>query len=246
MTSFDTVGNIIIFSEDISKAKANEILKKLKNIKTVAVKTKIHSGIYRTKKVKILAGEKNKETIHKENGIQVKLNIETCYFSPRLSSERLRISKLIKNNESVLVMFSGCSPYCLVFAKNSKAKEIYGVEINPKCHKYALENLELNKIKNVKLYKGDVKEVLPKIRKKFDRIVMPLPKSSEDFLDLANKKIKKNGIIHFYDFEREEDIPKKSIEKIEKKIKKFKVLKVVKCGSFGPGKFRVCVDFSLN
>ena len=129
------------------------------------------------------------------------------------------------------------------FSKNSQAKEIYGVEINPRCHRYALENLELNKVKNVKLFLGDAKKILPKIRKKFDRIVMPLPKSAEDFLELAEKKINKNGIIHFYDFEKEEDIPEKSIEKIRNKIKKFKILKVVKCGGFGPGRFRVCVDF---
>jgi len=245
MTSFDTVGSIVIFSEDVSKKKANDVLK-LKNIETIAVKTKIHSGTYRTKKVKIVAGKKNKETIHKENGVQIKLNIETCYFSPRLCNERLRISKDIKKNESVLVMFSGVGIYPIVFSKNSKAKEIYGIEINPKCHKYALENLELNKVSNVKLYKGDVDEILPKIRKKFDRIVMPLPKSSEDFLELAKSKIKKNGIIHFYDFEKEEDIPEKSIDKIKNKIKKFKVLKAVKCGSFGPGKFRVTIDLKVG
>ena len=74
---------------------------------------------------------------------------------------------------------------------------------------------------------------------------MPLPKNAGDFLELAKSKIKNNGVIHFYDFEREEDIPDKCIEKIKNKIKKFKVLKVVKCGSYGPGKFRVCVDFTL-
>lgn len=244
MTSFDTVGSIVIFSEEFKgiKKKAKELLK-LKNIETIAVKTKIHSGTYRTKKVKIIEGKKNKETIHKENNVQVKLNIETCYFSPRLSSERLRISKEIKKDESVLVMFSGIGIYPIVFSKNSKAKEIYGVEINPKCHEYALKNLELNKVKNVKLYKGDVKDIVPKLRKKFDRVVMPLPKNAEDFLDIAIKKIKKNGVIHFYDFEKEEDIPEKCIEKIGKK---FKILKVRKCGSFGPGKFRVCVDFIVQ
>ncbi len=244
MTSFDAVGNIVIFSEEFKgiKEEAKRLLKELKNIETVAVKTKQHSGIYRTKKVKIIAGKKSKETIHKENNVKVKLNIETCYFSPRLSNERLRIAKQIKKDEIILCMFSGVGIYPLVFAKNSKAKEIYGVEINPNCHKYALENLKLNKIKNIKLYNSDVKKVLPKIRKKFDRIVMPLPKNAEDFLDVAVKKIKNNGIIHFYDFERGIDIPKKTIEKIRDKIKKFKILRIIKCGSYGPDKFRVCAD----
>ncbi|MAG53014.1 MAG: SAM-dependent methyltransferase [Nanoarchaeota archaeon] len=231
MTSFDTVGDIVIFSEEINKKKAEEVLK-LKNINTVGFKTKFHSGTYRTKKVKILVGERKKETIHKENNVEVKVNVENCYFSPRLSNERLRIAKEVKKDEKVLVIGSGVGIYPIVISKNSKAKEICGIEINPQAHKYAEENVKLNKIKNIKFYEGDVKKVLPKIRKKFDRIIMPLPKNAEKFLDVVAKKLNKKGIIHFYSFEPEEDI----------KLDNFKILKTVKCGSFGPGKFRICVD----
>ena len=35
-------------------------------------------------------------------------------------------------------------------------------------HKYAYENLMLNKITNIKLFKGDVKKILPKIKIKFN------------------------------------------------------------------------------
>ena len=47
---------------------------------------------------------------------------------------------------------------------------------------------------------------------------MPLPKSAEDFLDNTKKLIKKNGIIHFYDFLNEKDIPDHTIETIKKHI----------------------------
>ena len=235
MTSFDTIGNIVIFSEEFKgiKNKAKELLK-MKNIETVAVKTKIHSGIYRTRKIKILAGKRKKETIHKENNIQIKLNVETCYFSPRLSNERLRIVKLIKKDENVLVIGSGVAIFPLVIAKNSKAKEIIGVEINPKAYGYAEENLRLNKVNNVKLYNGDAKKILPKIRKKFDRIVIPMPSNSEEFLDLIKNKLKPKGVIHLYTFDNKEI-----------NLEGFKILKKVKCGSFGPGKFRICLDLSI-
>lgn len=235
MTSFDTIGNIVVFSEEFDgiKKKAEELLK-LKNIETVGVKTKFHSGTYRTRKIKILAGKRKKETIHKENNVLVKLNVETCYFSPRLSSERLRISKLIKKDEVILVVGSGIGIYPLNFSKNSKAKEIIGVEINSKAHEYALENLKLNKVSNVKFYEGDIKKVLPKIRKKFDRIVIPMPSNSEDYLDLVKKKLKPKGIIHLYVFDN------KAIN-----LENFKINKKVKCGSFGPGKFRICLDLKI-
>ena len=156
--SFDVIGDILIFSDFPDGLKNKEkligetVLKLMRNIKVVCKKTKIHSGVYRTRKVKILIGNRRKTTIHKESNVRVKLNVETCYFSPRSSNERLRISKLIKKNESVLVMFSGIGIFPLVISKNTQAKEIYGVEINPHAHKFAEENVKLNKINTIIIY----------------------------------------------------------------------------------------------
>jgi tRNA (guanine37-N1)-methyltransferase len=243
--SFDIVGDILIFSEFPKELKKKEkevgeyFLDKIKNIKVVAKKSKFYSGKYRTPKLKILAGEKRKETIHKESGVAIKVNPEKTYFSPRSSNERLRVSKLIKKDESVLVMFSGVLPFGLVIAKNSKAKEVYGIEVNKHAHKYAENNIKLNKLSNVKTFKGDVRKVLPKINKKFDRIIMPLPKNSEDYLDLALKYLKKNGTIHLYIFTHENDF-----KQIKEKYKKFKP-KLVKAGNPSPGRYRLCLDLKV-
>src|SRR3989338_1176269 len=235
-SSFDMVGSIIIFSDfpkQLSKKEkiiGNEILKNFRHFKSVFKKTKKYSGKFRTPKLKLLAGSNSKETVHKENNIRLKLNVEKVYFSARLSEERKRIAKQVKNNESVLVMFSGIAPYPIVISKNTKAKEIIGIEINQIAHKHALENLKLNKIKNVKLILGDVKKVLPKIREKFDRIIMPLPKGAENFLGLALNKIRKNGIIHFYSFAEENsyvNIKKIINNECERKKKKCRILDIV-------------------
>ncbi len=247
--SFDVIGNIAIFSdlpkelEKKEKIIGNKLLELNKNINTVAKKTKQYSGIYRLKKVKIIAGKRIKTTTHKENNTILNLNIETCYFSPRLSTERKRISSLVKPKESILVMFSGVSPYPITIAKNSKAKEIYGIEINPECHKFAKENVKLNKIKNIKLFKGDVKKIIPKFKKKFDRIIMPLPKTGEEFLDLAFKVSKKGTIIHLYAFSHVNDF--KELKNKYKKNKRIKLLKFVKCGQYSPRKYRICLDIKL-
>ena len=253
-SSFDMVGSIIIFSDfpkQLSKKEkiiGNEILKNFRHFKSVFKKTKKYSGRFRTPKLKLLAGESNKETIHKENNVRLKLNVEKVYFSARLSEERKRIAKKVRKNEKILVMFSGCGVYPLVIAKNTKAREIYGIEINPTAHKYALENVKLNKINNINLLLGDVKKVSPKIKEKFNRIIMPLPKGAESFLGLALNKIRKNGIIHFYSFAEENNYDR--IKKIintecEKKKKKCRILDIVKCGQFSPRVYRLCVDFRV-
>jgi len=244
--SFDIVGTIAVFSEfpqELEKKEkiiAEKLIELNKNIKTVAKKTKQYSGIYRLKKTKILAGKRTKTTIHKENNIVLKLNIETCYFSPRLSTERQRISDLVKPKESILVMFSGIAPYPITISKNTKAKEIYGIEINPNCHKFAKENIKINKITNIKLFQGDVKKIIPKLRKKFNRIIMPLPKTGEEFLNLAFKVAKKGTIIHLYTFSHTNDF--KELKDKYRKNKKVKLLKFVKSGQYSPRKYRICLD----
>jgi tRNA (guanine37-N1)-methyltransferase len=242
--SYDVVGDILIFSDFPKELKKKEkeigeyLIKNIKNVNVIAKKTKFYSGKFRTPKLKILAGEKRKETIHKENGVKIKINPEKAYFSIRSSTERLRIAKLIKKSESVLVMFSGVAPFPLTIAKHSKAKEIYGIEINKHAHKYAKENIKLNKFSNIKVFKGDVKKILSKLNKKFDRIIMPLPKTSEEYLDLALRHLKPKGNIHLYIFEKEENF-----KKLKEKYKKYNP-KIIKAGSPSPGNYRVCLDLN--
>jgi len=250
-SAYDVIGDIAIVEikkglEKKERTIGEALLKLHKNLKVVAKKSGIHKGEFRLQKLKVIAGEKRKETTYKESGVKLKLDVEKVYFSQRLGSERLRITKKIVTGESILVMFSGCAPYPLVIAKNSGAKEIWGIEKNPVAHHYGLINVKLNRIGNVKLIKGDVKKIMPKIKNKFDRIIMPLPKSAEDFLEYALLAAKKGTIIHFYDFVNEKDFPSKSIEKIKKKVENFNVLGSVKCGQYSPGKYRVCTDFVLE
>ncbi len=245
--SYDIIGDILVFElkEELKpkqeKKIAEEFLKKHKNVKVVAKRASSHEGRYRLRKIKILAGEKRKETLHKENNALLKLDIEKCYFSPRTGTERLRIAKEAKLDEDILVMFSGIAAYPIVISKNSDTKEIYGIEINPTAHKYALKNLELNKINNIKLFKGDVKKVLPKINKKFDKIIMPLPKEAKNYLKLASDYIKKKGIIYLYLFSNEDEL-KEQEKEIKNLLKDFKIISKRKTGQYAPRVNKYCFE----
>ncbi len=253
--SQEIVGSIMILEipEELQKKEkiiAEAYLRLQKQAQTIVKKTQIHTGIYRTRKVKILAGKKTKETIHHENGINLKLHLEKTYFTSRLANERLRIAKLVQPEEEILVMFSGVAPYPLVIAKNSPAKIIYGIEINPFAHQYALQNIALNKMENkIIVYEGDVLKIAPSLKHKFDRIIMPLPKTGEEFLPLALPKLNAQGSIHFYAFLEEKNIPtekKKITAKCYALGYKVKDIKPIPCGQFSPGTFRICFDIKFS
>ena len=253
-TSFDTVGEIAILEIDEDMRKREEIIAKTllethKNIKTILRKDDKHEGEFRTQKMKWLLGEKTKEATHKENNVKIKVNVETIYFSPRLASERKRISEQVEKDEEILVMFSGCAPYPCVLARNTKAKHITGIELNPEGHKYGLMNIEMNKIKNVTLINDDVNKACKKIKQKYDRIIMPLPKNAEDFLDAALSVSKKGTIIHFYNFLHEDEF-REAERKVQEACKKngfeYKKIILVKAGQQSPRTYRICLDFKVE
>ena len=254
-SSYDIIGDILVFADFPKELNKKEslvgeyFLAKHPNVKVIAKKTKNFSGKYRLPKLKVIAGEKRLETMYKENGIRLKFHLEKVYFSPRLSTERQRINSLVKKGEDVLVMFSGSGVYPINIAKNTKAKSIIGIEANPSGHIYALENCVLNKVTNVGLIKGDVKKIIPTLKKKFDRILMPLPKGAENYLHLAFPLCKKNTVIHYYDFssEHEFDLVREKLKSIFDHFKKkFEILQMVKCGQYAPRVYRVCVDVLIK
>ena len=251
--SFNVLGNIAVvnFSDKtkISDKKkfAEQLLKEHSNIKTILEKSRKFSGRLRKMKTRYLAGEKNKEVLYKENNCVFRFNLDTTYFSPRLSNERKEVASKIKKNEKVLVMFAGVGPYSICIAKNSKAK-VYSNEINREANKYAELNIKLNNVGDkVELSSGDIKKVAKKLQKiKFNVIVMPRPRLKESFLKEAFMLSKKNTRIFYYDFCKIED-KNKIIEKIKneakKSKKKIKILRIKNAGEIAPYKIRIRVDF---
>jgi tRNA (guanine37-N1)-methyltransferase len=256
--SFNVLGNIAVVNfhgkiKKFDKLKfANGILKKNKNIKTVLEKSRKFSGRLRKMQTKCLAGEKTKEVLYRENGCVFRFNVDTTYFSPRLSNERKEISSLIKKGGKVLVMFAGVAPFPVVIAKKSRAEKIYSNEINREANKYAKINLELNGVRNkVEFINGDIKRIalsLKRKKEKFDVIVMPRPNLKETFLKQAFMLSKKKTRIYYYDFCKADEI-NLIVNKIKKQAKKFrkkiKILKIKHAGETTPYKIRVRVDFEV-
>jgi tRNA (guanine37-N1)-methyltransferase len=220
-----------------------------KGIKTVLEKTEKIKGRLRKFTTKYLAGENTKEVLYRENNCIFRFNIDETYFSPRLSNERKEIALKIKKNETVLVMFAGVAPYPIVIAKNSMAKKVFSNEINRGANKYAELNIKLNKVNDkVELLLGDIKRIAPKLKQKFEVIVMPRPQLKETFLKEAFQLSKKGTRIYYYGFCRTEDT-KKMVEKIKEEAKKarkkIKILRIKKAGEIAPYKIRLRVDFKV-
>ena len=203
--SFDQIGSISIIDipdelKNYERIIGQELIRLHKNIKTVYKKGSARSGIYRTRKLNYLAGERTEITEHKEFGCKLRMNIRRCYFSPREGTERSRLIKQIRKGETIMVFFAGIGPYPILISRHTKAKNIIGIELNPVAVKYFRENAKINKAKNVSIIEGDVRKKAKEFYGLCDRVIMPLPETGYKYLEEAIKCLKKEGIINFYCF----------------------------------------------
>jgi len=124
--------------------------------------------------------------------------VRRCYFSPRLSTERLRIAKEVSSSERVLNMFAGVGPFSIVIAKKRGAK-VTSCELNRYACELHEENVRLNKVGGlVDVHNIDASEVVNKLGGKFDRVLMPHPSASNKFLAQAISMAAKVGVVHYY------------------------------------------------
>jgi len=174
------------------------VLANMKNVRCVYGQEGGIEGDYRVRKLRHLAGEERTTTVHRENGLRFKLDVATCYFSPRLSTERLRIAGEVRDGERVLNMFAGVGPFSITVAKRREA-EVLSCDVNEAACGYHLENNRLNKMgARVEVLVGDANELPARTGGRFDRVLMPHPSRSDRFLATALALARPGGVVHYY------------------------------------------------
>ena len=256
VSAFDQIGDIIIVripDSLISKKKiiGKALLEQVKTAKTVFHQSSPVEGDFRTRNLELIEGDEKTETEYRENGCRFIVDVEKAFFSPRLSTERERISNLVNDHDVIINMFGGVGMFSLLAAKK-KSCTVYNIDINPVASKLCEENIKLNKLKgNVISLNGDATKIIKEqLQDKADRVLMLLPERSDEFLDTAISSLKKNGVIHYYSHihaEKKQDAPKLSeehflnINKIQADILDSRVVRPV-----GPRFYQTVVDIKIQ
>ena len=202
-TGVDLVGDIAIvrlagFSPREKRRVGEALLRSLKNVEVVMEQQGGIEGELRLRRLKHLAGERRTTTVHRENGCAFRVDVARCYFSPRLSTERLRVARLVKPDEKVLNMFAGVGPFSVLIAKLAGAR-VTSCELNPLAAELHEENDRLNGVEGlVKVVQGDAADLPSRTKAKFDRVLMPHPSQADRFLPTALLLARKGATIHYY------------------------------------------------
>jgi len=258
--SYEIVGDIAIVrlshsSPENAQNASETIMSIHKNVKTTLVQASPVVGDFRLRRLTYVAGENKKSTIHKEYGCLFSVDVAKCYFSPRLSHERMRVAEMVKPNETVVNMFAGVGCFSIMIAKHVSATKVFSIDVNPAAIQFMRENVRLNRVygKVIPLL-GDSKEIISnKMRRVADRVLLPLPEKALEYLPYALSALKASGgWIHYYDLEhaaKTESPAEKAKLKVEKALDdlgvSFEVPFVRVVRSTGPNWFQLAVDVRI-
>ena len=240
------IGNVLILDSKFHYESYEDlqVLSKKHNVKTI-MKIDHIQGTKREPVYNILYGNET-ETIHKENGCLFKLDLSKVMWSKGNNNERLRIAKLVEDNEVVLDMFAGIGYFSIPIGVHSNAKHIYSIEINPNSYFYLCENIKLNKLDNITPILGDCMVHAPKY--KADRIVMGYVKTTHHYLNVAINSLNEGGILHYHETVPEKLMNTRPLERIISQAgnREVELLKLNKIKKYAPGVEHVVLDVKVN
>ncbi|WP_019265713.1 class I SAM-dependent methyltransferase [Methanobrevibacter smithii] len=240
------IGDILILDNKFT-VQSDTQLKELSdkhNVKTIMKVDHIY-GTKREPVIKLLYGN-DTETINKENGCLFKLDLKKVMWSKGNNNERIRIAKLVEDNETVIDMFAGIGYFSIPIGVHSNAKQIYSIEINPNSFHYLKENIKLNKISNITPLLGDCINITPDY--KADRIIMGYVKTTHHYLKVAIDSLNKGGVIHYHETVPEKLMDIRPINRIKELAgdRQVEFLKLNKVKKYSPGVFHVVCDVRIN
>jgi tRNA (guanine37-N1)-methyltransferase len=207
--SYDVVGDVaVIRSAGWSRKRredvAGAVMAVHRNVKTVLAQTSAVGGEFRLRRLSYVAGEWKTRTVHRESGCLFSVDLRECYFSPRLSYERMRVARLVGAGEVVLNMFAGVGCFSIVAARHVNVERVYSIDVNPAAVELMRENVRVNELYGrVIPILGDARQVVQdRLCHVADRVLMPLPAKAFEYLSYAVLALRhRGGWVHYYDFE---------------------------------------------
>jgi Predicted methyltransferase len=212
-------------------------------------------GDHRVRELTLLAGENKTAAKYKEAGCIFSVDVEKCYFSPRLKHERLRIASQVSPGETVVNMFAGVGCFSIIIAKTVPQTKVYSIDINPTAYQFMQENIRINRVfGKVHPMLGDSKEIVQtQLQGVADRVLMLLPEKALEYLPAALSTLKRSGgWIHYYDFQHayeNEDPVEKTEQKAAEKLTALGAKYLFTCGrvirSTGPNWYQTVLDIQV-
>jgi tRNA (guanine37-N1)-methyltransferase len=201
--SFDVIGEIVLVRippalearrEEIGEA----LLGFVPGARIVGWDRGVH-GPERRRTIERLAGSGGWTTRHRENRLELDVDVERAYFSPRLSREHALVAEAVRSGERVYDLACGVGPFALTIARGGRAREIVAVDANPA----AIELLRATAARYP--FASRIRAVDARLEafvgsaEPFERAVFNLPREGIKYAPLVARAVAPGGRLHYYE-----------------------------------------------
>jgi tRNA (guanine37-N1)-methyltransferase len=201
--SFDVVGDVVLVRLPRELAPYGEVigealLRFVPGARIVAEDRGVH-GTARLRELRRLAGTGGFRTVHRENGLELRVDLERAYFSPRLAREHALVASQGRAGERVLDLCAGIGPFALGLARSVPDLRAVAVDSNPEATRLLTENAEaLGLGDRIEARTEEAEEYLARAPV-FDRAILNLPHGGGRFLGALGEHVAPSGTIHYYE-----------------------------------------------
>lgn len=160
-------------------------------------------GELREPETRLLFGDEDTETVHREDGLVYRLDPSKVLFSPGNHRERHRLADAIEPGEHVVDLFAGIGYFTLPLAR--AGARVTACELNPTAADYLADNAEANGLAGrIEVREGDCRKVAPD--GVADRVLMGYFPGTARFLPAALEALApEGGWIHYHTVADEPD-----------------------------------------
>lgn len=201
--SFDIIGDVVLIRlptelERRKKEVGEALLRFVPGARLVGVDHGVH-GPDRRRTVERVAGSGPFRTRHKENGVELEVDVEQAYFSPRLAREHARVAEEVRPGDRVYDLCCGVGPFSATIAHRGKAASVTAVDANPEAIALLRETLGRNAFAvPVVPLEARLEEFLPSAGVA-ERVVLNLPHEGIKYLPSVARTVAPAGRLYYYE-----------------------------------------------
>ncbi len=201
--SFDVVGDVVLIRLPVElEPRRGEIGEALLRFVPGARLVGLDRGVRgdaRRRTVERIAGTGGWATRHRENGLELDVDLELAYFSPRLAREHARVAAEVVAGEAVYDLCCGVGPFAVTIAREGRARSIVAVDANPEAiallgrtlARYRLEGRVAANVGRVEQFASTAPAV--------DRVVLNLPREGIKYAALVAPLVLPGGSLTYYE-----------------------------------------------
>ena len=201
--SFDVIGDIVLIRLPVElRGKQEDVGRALLDFVPGARLIGLDHGVQGTERIRSverIAGTGGWATRHRENQLELDVDVERAYFSPRLAREHALVAEAVSAGERVYDLCCGVGPFTVAIAKAGRARQVTAVDLNPSAiellcksvGRYRLQDRVTPLTTSVEDFAANASPV--------ERVILNLPREGIKYGPLVARLVAPGGDFHYYE-----------------------------------------------